>query len=329
MSEIRMLVVGDIHAVSHGKSPGYRTESYATDILTKLRETVEVAKNSDATHVLWLGDVFDDKTASKVTFRLVKEIQEIIRSYGLEISILVGNHDLAPGANLESLSKQPIGMLEEMDCVTLLTHDELKLNDEVSIFPVPGIPLEREGDLWLESFKTHSTVKRRIIAAHQLIVPDLSVFPIQAQDSFYEASRIAQHTDAQLVIYGDHHRDQGIYKKGTVGFINMGSLCRQKVDEVDHIPSVYILTIRDDERRSIATERFILKSVRPSAEVFRLEEAVAVKEYKADIDETIRQLKTQRIGKFSVDAVMEDIKNNDTVESPVRSMAVSLVESVR
>lgn len=327
MPEIRMMVIGDVHASD--QSPGWRTETYTEDILNKLRETVALAKANKVTHVLLLGDVFDNKAASRVSHRLVQSVAEILTAYEVPTFILVGNHDISSGT-LETLPKQPIGMLGYLPNVTLLTHDELKLDDEVSLFPIPGIPLNRDGDEWLEGFKTGSDVKRRISVVHQLISPDISKELPVLQDKLYCAKQIAPVTDSHMVLYGDIHTNHGVYKHGDVAFINLGSICRQSSKDVDHIPEVYVLTIRDDERRSVAApERFVLKSVRPAADVYRLEEHYEAKEHQADIDETIRRLTTTKIHKFSVDAVMEEIQTNDSVTPPVRDKAVELIEAVR
>lgn len=327
MDDIRMMVVGDIHASD--QSPGYRSETYTEDILTKLREIVQLTKENGATHVLLLGDVFDNKSASKISHRLVQSIATILTSFERPVYILVGNHDIASGT-LETLAKQPIGMLAFLPNVTLLTHDELKLDDEVSLFPIPGIPLNRENDEWLEHFTTGSDVKRRLAVVHQLIVPDISKERAVLQDAFYCAKKIAAKTDSQMVLYGDIHTKHGVYKHGDVVFANLGSICRLSSNDVDHVPEVYILTIRGDERRSVAApERFVLKSVRPAADVYRLEEHYEAKEHQADIDETIRRINTGKIHKFSVDALMEEIQVNESVTPPVRDKAIELIESVR
>lgn len=327
--EHRLLVVGDIHLQNPGSAPGHRTETYSDDIFKKLEETVRIAHEQQATSVLWLGDVFDHKAPSKSSFSLVGRIQRLLESYRLPTYVLVGNHDVSSGT-LETLPKQPISMLQYVPNVTLVTHDEVRLDDEVSLLPVPGIPLEREGDAWLESFKFNSSAKRKIGIVHQLIVPDIAQERAVLQDTFFCAKKIAAVTNAQLILYGDLHKKMGMFKAGDVPFINLGSICRLSSSDVDHVPEVYILTIRDDERRSVAApERFVLKSVRPAADVYRLEEHYEAKEHQADIDETIRRLTTSKIHKFSVDAVMEEIQTNDSVTPPVRDKAVELIEAVR
>lgn len=331
MSEIRMLVVGDVHLSD--QNPSARAEGYTEEILDKCAEVAEIAKNQDATHVLFLGDLFDNKTASRVSHRLVQSISMILLGMDLPVYILVGNHDLAAGGTLESLPKQPLGTVGLLPNVTLLTWDELALTDDISLFPIPGVPLEREGDAWLRHFQTGSDKTRRIIVAHQLIVPDVSHYPEAAQRSFYAATDIALHTDAHLVLSGDVHSPAGFYalengRGGHVGFSNFGSLCRRTAKETAHKPAVMLLTIADDERRTLSHKKIPLTRVKPAEEVYRLEEHYEAKEHQADIDETIRRLKTTTIAHFSIESVIEEIKNNQTADEPVRDTAVELIEHV-
>lgn len=337
MSEHKILVIGDVHLVSHGRSPGYRTETYTEDVLRKLEETVQIAKEQEASHVLFLGDIWDDKRPDRTSFRVVKEVQRILKSYEVPVSILPGNHDLQNGT-LESLPKQPISMLEELANVSLLQWDKLSLDSNAALYPVPGVPLSRDvvdgREEWLDKFVTGGQETRRIIVAHQLIVPNLDSVPPAARRSFYSAPEIALHTDAHMVLYGDVHSNHGFHKhKGQDGrdvvFVNLGSICRMSANDVDHVPEVYTLTIRDDEERSISAERFVLKSVRPASEVYRLEERYEAKEHQADIDETIKRLVSTTIHRFSIDAVAEELKVNESVTPPVRNKAVELIEAVR
>lgn len=329
MDDVRMLVVGDIHASD--QTPGWRTETYGEDILTKVRECVEIAKSKQATHVLLLGDIFDSKYASKISHKLVQQLSVILSSFGVPVYILVGNHDIASGS-LDTLPRQPIGTLGFLPNVTLLTWDKVLLDEGLALYPVPGVPLD-EGT-WGDHFATGGDEVRRIAVVHQLIVPDIEKVPFAARRSFYAANEVARHTDAHMVLYGDVHSKHGIYKVerptgDPVVFSNLGSICRLSTDNVDHVPEVMVLTIKGDEKRSVSAERFVLTSVRPASEVYRLEEQVATKEYQADIDDTIKRLKTTKIHKFSIDAVMEEIGKNETVEQPVRDAALELLEAVR
>jgi len=328
---MKILTVFDIHLSD--QTPGYQTEGYVGRIFAKLWETVEIAKREGATHVFWAGDVFDNKSATKTHHRTLQGVAEVLAAYGLPVYVVVGNHDLAAGGNLESIAKQPIGMLRFLPNVTLMEWEPVRLDNEVVVYPVPGVSIRQEED-WVQRYVTGSKTKRTIILAHQLIARDLSKYPAQAQDAMQSSDEIAQVTDASLIISGDLHSYQGVYTKpngrgGHVGFANLGALCRLSVKDVDHKPQVLLLTIEDDARRSLKFQEIPLTSVRPASEVYRLEEYYEAKDHQADIDETIRRINTGTIHKFSIDALAEEIKTNESVTPPVRDKAIELIESVR
>ncbi len=328
MSELRILAVGDIHLSD--SAPGKRTETYTEDILAKCCEATEIAEREQATHMLLLGDVFDNKYAHRNSHRLVQEIGGILAYAGLPVLILVGNHDLPPGGDLDALSRQPLGTLGLLPNVTLLCDRPHALDDDVVLYPVPGVPL---GENWRDAFVTRhwnesDDVKRRIVVAHQLIVPDVSVYPAEAQASFYDAKEVALATDADMVLYGDVHENHGAYKAHGVVFANFGSICRTSVKQFDHKPEVVLYIVEDDERRSVNLERFPL-TFKPADEVYRIEEHFEAKDYKADIDEAVGRIKTTRIEKFSMDSIVEDIRVNSSVSDSVRDVTLELIEAVR
>ena len=105
MSIVRLLVVGDVHIAD--SAPGKRTATYKEDILEKLYECVELVTTENITHVLFLGDIFHLKYASRVSHRLVQNIADIFAAMKVPVYVLVGNHDITDG-NLNSLEKQPL-----------------------------------------------------------------------------------------------------------------------------------------------------------------------------------------------------------------------------
>ncbi len=327
MDEIRLLVVGDIHLSD--QHPGSRSETYGEDIFAKCAAVFAMVAEHSATHVLLLGDCFDNKSASKISHRLVQRFSRMLLALKVPVYILVGNHDVSL-SSLETLERQPLGSLGLLEGVELLTWDKVQLAPDVALYPVPGVPL---GDDWQKHFVTGGEEMRRIVVAHQLIAPDVNSFPAEARRNFYDATEVASVTDASMVLWGDLHSNCGTYKLhnrdgGPVVMSNRGSLCRQSIRDTEHEPEVILFTFSATKERNVGAKVLPVPH-RPAEEVFLIEEKSAEKEHQKDIDETIRQMKTTRIHKFSIDSVLEDMKSNETVPDPVKNTAVDLVEAVR
>lgn len=327
MDEIRLLTVGDVHL--RDSAPGKRTDTYREDIMAKCRECVEIARRENATHMLFLGDLFDDKRASRVSHYLSNAIAALLDKAGMPVLVLLGNHDLQ-NDSLESLPKQPIFPVGLSPNVTLMAWDRVELAPDVAIYPIPGVSL---GDDWQEKFVTGGTETRRILAVHQLIVPDVTQFPEVARGNFYDAKDVAAVTDANVLLYGDVHHNHGTTKHTNrdgdpVVFSNRGAICRMTVGDVDHKPEVIMYKFTGDAERSMSAEVFPL-TYRPAADVYRLEEHYEQKQHQQDIDDTIRQLKSTRVHKFSIETVVDEIRTNSTADEAVRDTAVELIELVR
>jgi len=328
MLPIKLLVIGDVHIADH--SPGRRVEGYKQHILDKLYECVDIAKERGVTHVLFLGDIFHIKKAHRVTHRVVHDMAELFEAFELPVYVLVGNHDI-DDYSLDSLPKQPLGILDYVPNVTLLIHDRLELDDDVHVYPIPGT-----SGVTLDDFNITGTNKRDILVVHQSIVPDIGKEREDLHDIFLDAALVAERTDINIILYGHQHRSDGMYKitrdNGVPAiFSNLGSICRLTIDDNDvyKVPSVLLLSIDADEGRTITPEIIKLSSVLPASEAYKLEEHLEQKEHSADIEETIRKLENVKVSTHSIEGVVKDVETRADIDAPVKEVALGLLEEVR
>ena len=328
MLPIKVLVIGDVHICDH--PPGRRVDGYKDQILDKLYECVKIAKEKEVTHVLFLGDIFHIKKAYRVSHRVVHDIAEVCEAFGLPVIVLVGNHDI-DDYSLDSLPKQPLGILEYLPNVTLLKEDRLELDDDVHVYPIPGT-----SGVTLDDFNITGTNKRDILVVHQSIVPDISKEREMLQDILLDAKAVAERTDINIILYGHQHRSDGMYRinrdNGTPAvFSNLGSICRLTIDDNDVYkePSVLVLSIEADENRTVGTEIIKLGSVLPPNEVYKLEEHSEEKAHSLDIEDTIKKLQETEISSFSIDGVVKDVEHRTDIDAPVKAVALNLLEEVR
>lgn len=328
MQPIKILVIGDLHICDH--SPGRRVEGYKQQILNKLHECVKIAKENKVTHVLFLGDIFHLKAASRVSHRVVQDMAKIFEDFDLPVIILVGNHDITDGT-LDTLEKQPLGTFDYLPNVKLLKNTKYKVDDDVFIYPIPGT-----SGITLDDFNITGANKRDIMVVHQSIVPDIGLEREMLQDILLDAKAVAERTDINIILYGHQHRSDGMYRivrdNGVPAiFSNLGSICRLTIDDNDVYkePAVLLLTINDDEDRSVVPEVIKLTSVLPAHEVYKLEEHLEEKAHSADIEEVIRKLQSTEVSSFSIDGIIKEVENRADIDIAVRKVALSLLEDVR
>jgi DNA repair exonuclease SbcCD nuclease subunit len=334
---MRLLVVGDVHAAD--TAPGRRTETYRDDILRKLTECVELANKAKVPYLLFMGDIFHMKEPRKVSHRLVQDISKILEDYSVmngEILILVGNHDITHG-RLESLDKQPLGVLAQLPKVRLLTHDEYVLNEDVggdlmprvTLYPIPGIPGITVNDYAIDRNEENGT-RWHAIVSHQSVVPDVKdeMEVLQNKYFIHDSYAVAKVADVDMVLYGHQHRNDGMYKRDGKIFANLGSICRLTVgkSDVEKKPSVLLLDFSETDIKRKIIE---LDNVRPSDEAYDLEEHVEAKAHRADIEDAIHRLNDTTLDTFSIETIMMDLEVRDDVEENPRMIALDLLESVK
>ena len=328
MENIRLLVIGDVHICDH--SPGRRQDGFKDHIMAKLEECLEIAREREATHIIFMGDIFHLKAANRVSHRLVQELVRLMQRFKVPVYILVGNHDITD-YSLESISKQPIGVLGLTDNVHLLTTEPVDLADDMRVFPVPGIH-----DATLEDFQVERVNKRDIMLVHQSIVPDIEKEPEVFRHVLFDAKEVAKQTDVNIILYGHQHRQDGIYaverEDGTKAvFSNQGAISRLTIDDndVNKIPRVLFLDIAADEARTVTPEVITLQNVLSAEDAYRLDDHMEELEKALSIDDTIKKLRQTEVSVFSIDGVVTEIEHRKDLDDPIRQKALSLLELVK
>ena len=145
---MRLLFVGDVHMAD--RSPSKRDANYRDDIFRKLEEIVEIAAKSKVDLVVFAGDLFHHKPPRDTTHRTVQQLIALMESFVVPVYVCVGNHDITEG-RLESLEKQPLGVVATAKNVTLMPSHIQEFNKQPGMLPVlttenaafhsiPGVP---------------------------------------------------------------------------------------------------------------------------------------------------------------------------------------------
>lgn len=327
MQHVKILSIGDVHICEH--APGRRQDGYKQRILDKLEECIGIAKERGVTHVLFLGDIFHLKSPNRVSHRLVQEIADVLARFEVPVAILVGNHDITDGS-LDTLEKQPLGVLRLVPNVVLLETAPYSIDDDIVVYPIPGVT-----GVTIDDFAITAENKRDIMVVHQSIVPDIST-ELEFIEGLFDAKDVAAQTNIGLVLYGHQHRCDGVYKfpnkaGGNTVFSNLGSICRLTIndDDVHKVPAVLFLDILDDDNRTIKPEVIKLSSVVPPEEAYKLGEHAEEKAHNEDIEDTIRKLKESEVTAFSIEGVISDVEKRSDIDQEVKDAALKLLEEVR
>lgn len=320
---MKFLIVNDPHLSD--VPPRNRTETYVEDIRAKLEESFEIAKQKRVSHVIITGDVFHNKAANRVSYRLTQNVMRLFDDCDFSVIIAVGNHDISNG-RLDSVERQPIGVFHNMRsgirCVEenyiVAVCDEFEHCWSTKFDVVPGVA-EVMGDGILE-YMNKDWKGDYLIAHMPIAMPhETPIWPhISSREDIFQRWK--------CVIYGHIHEYHGFYKVGGTWFLNLGAISRGSIKESDltRKPKVAYLELGDGEPE---VEEIELTCAKPASEVFKLIELAEKAESDENVAMFLTSLKETMMDFVDVNSLIKVIENSD-MESEVKSEAVGILETV-
>ena len=272
---MKALLIGDVHLAD--RPPSVRRDTYAEDILDKLRWCVQEAVRREADVIIQDGDLFHVKAPVRTSHGLVQRVHEVIMSSHIPWIIVPGNHDMQHD-RLDSLSSQPLGALCRMENVSLL----LGPHDFLPIFGLPYLADWQDGlPKWLTLWRKFADTVRLERDDWPLLVTHAPIFPpgIEPPYDYIAADEWAELMEKGTCLYGHIHDYHGIYQPLTntpVTMINVGSISRGSLHEntlarapkvvwydagkteildVPHKPASEVFMLEDHQRVTEETKR--------------------------------------------------------------------------
>jgi len=201
-----------------------KDDDFFGTILGKLEKIRILSKNYEL--VIFGGDIFD---RPDVPHSVVIKVMRAFSKFEVPVYTVIGNHDIFgyQGATVESSA---MGTLLESGVVKRLDSFIMK---GVAIYGIHAF----DGEAW--ELPESDAVK--VIVAHKLItntpVPGGDCIPLR---------KVAQATNANLILSGDIHYPH--FEDDILGktFVNPGSLSRMSITDRERYPQVAAITIESD-----------------------------------------------------------------------------------
>jgi DNA repair exonuclease SbcCD nuclease subunit len=307
----RLLLIGDIHLSD--RAPSSCTEDYLDDLFTILEHTIQLESELNVDGVVWSGDVFHQRQANRTSHRTVQRAIEIVQSYR-NLWIVPGNHDLAAGDRLDSISDtQPLGVLYRAGAKLLQGWA-----DDGSL--LYGVPWQQH---WTQesvvgAFRDWGTrgwsgganhPSRALVVAHAPLFQPTTEPPWE----YYPTgeSRHGDDTRASWAsiqgmgscFYGHVHDRHGTYKVGDVTFCNHGAITRGSLQESELTRAIAVTTWSAEEG---FTE--IAVPHKPADAIFRLLEKREQQDSALALDEFLAKAGQAQIEIASIEAVMAHLR---------------------
>ena len=323
-----LLMVGDVHVSD--RPPTTRTDSYRGDILLKLFEVGEVAQRERVNGVVFVGDIFHSKKPANTSHQTVRAVCQILQSYPSPVYIVPGNHDYS-GANVDTLSKHPLGTVSLMPNVTLFGTKEHR-----SVLVPGGAAVELWGVREEEGLEGFADIgehpEQVIVVAHSAIFP-----PGQGPTAWeaFDAREIAGQyalTGAPILTwYGHIHEPHGNYLvEPEYEFVNFGALSRGSIHEEGAMDrKVAIGHVVIEEGGNYEITQVYLESMRPAGEVFRVAQVRSDEAGEREINAYVDALSAAEVEGFSVEKAISELSQHPGAPQSVRDRAVELVKEAQ
>lgn len=322
MSRLSFLFRTDVHVADH--SPVSWKADYPTEIWSNLEQIGQIAKAHEVNAVLDGGDYFHIKPASRNSHQLVEKSARIHKAYPCPTFSIEGNHDMSAN-NLESISKQPLGVLYATGVFQHLREQVFKDGDlQVRVVGVPYDPNRALEDLLRIEKKPGDTHLITIVHALAGLNPPASVEDFFNEPVFRYGS-LVRRNGPDIMCFGHWHTDQGVEQIEGRHFVNHGSVSRGALvrENLTRVPKVSILEIDGGDIRI----KEIPLQVAPAEDVFDLEKKAAHDREQDSIDQFVLTLMADN--SFDPEIPVEENIKSLGFANDVREEALRFIELAR
>ena len=315
MSEIRLITSSDEHLAD--QAPGFRKDDYRNAILTKLEWQGELARRMKADAVVRGGDFFHVKAANKTTMATMALASGLHRKFPCPTFALPGNHDMSNN-DPDSISRQPLGVMFRSEVFREL-RDETFTSGSLKA-RVVGVGYVTD----LDDEGLRDRVRKKDGDVFTIaVVHALATFAPQERIQAFFGEKLFDYRDLvfpgcpDVYVFAHYHKDQGIREHLGVHFINLGAVSRGALtfENMERRPKVASIVLNS---QGVSIEEHEIP-VKDAKDAFDLEKKVQLDRERRDLDEFIRNLRSdasgpddggisQRMTDFRASSFPDDVK---------------------
>lgn len=312
---------------SHGtvKSPDSRTDIYYITFLKKMYELKYVIKKEDIKLIIHTGDLFH---SSRVSDKFAGQLAEIIKSYGIPMYVVPGNHDI-DGYNIDTLDQTKLGLLYKTGVVKELDRDkgpiQLKSQKENLVINISGQEYYDDIDNGNQSdfsMDTSLSADFNVLCIHGYLCDK----PQNPNIKYTLCKDVI--TDADVILSG-HFHESFEYHDNDFSVYNPGSLMRveQNAYNKKHIPQYGILEITNNNgiiSHSYTMHKF--KIAKPSDEIFDYSAKAQTKKTLITLENFKNSIANTNFNNdlnTSIKDIIKDVSNNLSVTPDIENASVT------
>jgi len=279
---VRLLITGDWHLDTY--RPRNRTDDYFQTQFEKVKWIFGLAEEEECEGILQPGDMFNSHKANDFLKQFyidyfLYRMTQIDRFPKMDFFTIFGQHDL----RFHSSNKQntPLRVLEAAHAITIVPNK--------AIFPTQFRVRHKDhyiyGCNWGEEIP--ELVDKdgiHILLMHKLVLEDIEGW----EKKYLSVENVFRFSKHDIIVCGDNHISfmaEKFHKdKQSRLLFNCGSLMRNRIDQRNHKPKVYIVDTSD-----MSYEEHLIP-VKPFDEVMDVEKAEQEKEKNEQLEAFVEKL---------------------------------------
>jgi DNA repair exonuclease SbcCD nuclease subunit len=277
---MNLLFFGDLHIAD--KAPSGRVDDYLQSILKKLGAIADLCAEHKVKYALSTGDIFHIKQPNRVSHTIIQQLIREFKQFPCPVYVVPGNHDLGPDG-IESLSRQPLGVLLHADAVRLLTTEPEHFpegNHVVWIIPRPYDAVaegvydnKTDATYYALTPEERTRIEKNPGPVIGLVHGSILGPGDSRQYPYVNVDQIPGIEEYDLFISGHLHECLGVVPVGKTLFANPGSIARTRRDMASYARRVEVLIV-NVQPDGVTVEEVPLPGVAPALEVFGKREAI-------------------------------------------------------
>lgn len=242
---MKLLCSSDWH-IRH-TNPQHRIDDFVYEQFKKIQNILDITKDNKAKYTLVAGDVFNS-ARTPLWLLLRYYVDFCMRT---KILAVPGQHDLKYH-NKKEYEDTPLNFFQTTGVIGILNKTPFHIGPYIDLY----------GCWWEDKIpKIKDKGCFNILVIHKMVTDGGPEW--YGQTEYTNAKKLLKKTGFDLIVSGDNHRPFVVkYKKQTL--INPGSIVRQKANELDVKPRVYLF---DTETRKV---KKVYIPIEPAEKVFDL-----------------------------------------------------------
>ena len=249
---IKIASASDIHI--REKKPRNRIDNFLRTQYRKYGQMFKIANKENVSFFGFAGDVFDTPHISYEFVAKYIENTKLNKGEDCVVGSVFGQHDLRYHT-LSQLSNTPLNVLLKGIDGVLLDKDGYFIDDFICV----------KGVSWGETIPKPNANYLNILFMHAMVINDKLLF--DKQTDFIDSKKLIRNMGYDLIITGDNHEQFYIEDKGKL-LINNGSMMRQNINQINHIPRISIIELN---KKGIVNFEWKDLTIKPYEMVFKQE----------------------------------------------------------